>query len=1454
MADAKASADALPSAVQVQVREHDEDVQAMPPALSIADLAVDTDASVTSVALSRAVSTSSTSAASPSVADTAAAVAAKVEVDGFGVKGFLSMRDEGVTYHRMKRYYCRSVGVNFYRFNSRESASAMINAVFSAEIERIEPWDGRGLFHTYRHSFKLYFTNGAVFNADADNEDDKSAWIEYIDTAIKGATHAKQRWHAVTGESPEILVLTTGGLAFVDANAAGSSPKFKNQPTCGHPTCSAKFESAGKRQHHCRNCGGSVCSDHSSRFAVLRHYQMNDAVRLCTNCYRVQRFIVWLSMLVQRLSMAQVEAVKPRALTPAEQEEMDALDGLLSDPLVGISDVIQILHLHRQGPDAAYSAAVDKLLSLSATNLMDFEFFLPQIFHMWLTLDWTTNTVKAALLFRVVNHAARLHVRFATSLYWLARASVDDSCGWGFGQSELSIPDYLFRKMSICKLLMVNLEQLIFKKEWRFEADNDIPASELQTSMIRCLFDRLSSLLGDDNLKPSVSYGPVCEAVGALAIPREYLDEWVHTSLKTAEDESTEKENRQIFQTQLQFIQELCDMTERLRKITPEERKPALRTELAQLTLPDNSFCPLGSCEDALLRFLTIVRDEGTVFTTKARAPTLIFFEVERLSSFDGKNPWLQRAVAPEMTYDDFDGEEDVGRQSNAVMGGRQSMPYRQSEDGFRAMNAIEMATSSAIAQALPQEALDEDGADDRTSEAIKFKRSDSRGVQKHRTSLAGLGPEPIDDDEDEDDGEVDIDEDSDEDEDDSEADDEDDDDDNETRDRVPSNPRPSLITMARDVRRRSGSLMAMSRPSLDSLMSVYTETMKKSRRKRSISEGNEKKLVNIVYGDLRPTRHEFEKFTADQLMTMAQNLEQSIRESNPSAQDMFSGLDILTWMKKTEIVVDEAHAQWLAEEMLTSGVLERVNVDGPKSKTQFVPTAEAMYQLKEDAKTKSIPPASASSPSAGKAQSPQENDAIVIERRSSAPGRMDSFSHELPSERTVASQSSRPPHPTTPHLGSSVSTISQSRRLISPRKTANFSQSSIADAIGGNFSSGMSPRATETRSSQFRDSSVIGSGNDEQRSVVSTSHASSLLNRFQPEVTTAALESIEQALEQHVFNQPALGSSEHLRQDLRALREQLEIVSEYVTERKKRRHQAVESAFGESFEEKRERLRKSSRHVHLSLSDDWDCVAFIVKSNDDLRQEVLCLQLIRQFEDIFQAAELPLRLLPYRIIATSASTGMIEYIKNATSLDGLKKRPGYTTLANHFIKTYGNPETGPYKAAMANYVRSMAAYSLVCYFLQIKDRHNGNIMIDSEGHVVHIDFGFILGIAPGGRFSLETAPFKLTAEMVDAMGGTQSEYFKAYVILLIQGFLALQQHADTILLMIAIMAQESSCPCFLSQNPRDVLNTTKHLFKLHMNQNQVIKHVLSLVRRSHRSYRTRQYDVFQKLTNGILP
>ena len=72
----------------------------------------------------------------------------------------------------------------------------------------------------------------------------------------------------------------------------------------------------------------------------------------------------------------------------------------------------------------------------------------------------------------------------------------------------------------------------------------------------------------------------------------------------------------------------------------------------------------------------------------------------------------------------------------------------------------------------------------------------------------------------------------------------------------------------------------------------------------------------------------------------------------------------------------------------------------------------------------------------------------------------------------------------------------------------------------------------------------------------------------------------------------------------------------------------------------------------------------------------------------------------------------------------------------------------------MNNFADSLAAYSLVCYILQIKDRHNANMIIDKDGHLVHIDFGFMLTDAPGKGIRFETSPFKLTAEFVRILGG----------------------------------------------------------------------------------------------------
>ena len=169
---------------------------------------------------------------------------------------------------------------------------------------------------------------------------------------------------------------------------------------------------------------------------------------------------------------------------------------------------------------------------------------------------------------------------------------------------------------------------------------------------------------------------------------------------------------------------------------------------------------------------------------------------------------------------------------------------------------------------------------------------------------------------------------------------------------------------------------------------------------------------------------------------------------------------------------------------------------------------------------------------------------------------------------------------------------------------------------------------------------------------------------------------------------------------------------------------------------------------------------------------------------------KLPLWLKTYEILATGPNCGIIEFINDAISIDEIHKTGQGVTLLDYFVVNYGKGKikSQRFKKAQKNYCYSLAAYSLVQYILQIKDRHNQNIMIDAEGHIVHIDFGFLLSNAPGKGLKFEQAPFKLTLECVNVLGGAKGKYYKLYRDLVKLGFMALQEHADKIIMLVEMM------------------------------------------------------------------
>ena len=77
-----------------------------------------------------------------------------------------------------------------------------------------------------------------------------------------------------------------------------------------------------------------------------------------------------------------------------------------------------------------------------------------------------------------------------------------------------------------------------------------------------------------------------------------------------------------------------------------------------------------------------------------------------------------------------------------------------------------------------------------------------------------------------------------------------------------------------------------------------------------------------------------------------------------------------------------------------------------------------------------------------------------------------------------------------------------------------------------------------------------------------------------------------------------------------------------------------------------------------------------------------------------------------------------------------------------------------------------------------------------------------VLCLAPGHNFSLETAPFKLTSEYIDVMGGINSAGFNEYKALCHAAFLIARKHAPIVIGLLEIMSMDSNLPAFMYEYP----------------------------------------------------
>ncbi|KAJ8312892.1 hypothetical protein KUTeg_010265 [Tegillarca granosa] len=184
---------------------------------------------------------------------------------------------------------------------------------------------------------------------------------------------------------------------------------------------------------------------------------------------------------------------------------------------------------------------------------------------------------------------------------------------------------------------------------------------------------------------------------------------------------------------------------------------------------------------------------------------------------------------------------------------------------------------------------------------------------------------------------------------------------------------------------------------------------------------------------------------------------------------------------------------------------------------------------------------------------------------------------------------------------------------------------------------------------------------------------------------------------------------------------------------------------------------------------------------------------------------------------------GVIECVPDSQSRDQIGKATDIS-LYQYFINKYGDEDTAQFQAARRNFIISMAAYSIIGFLLQIKDRHNGNLMLNSEGHIIHID------------------------EMVAIMGGKmEAAPFQWYMELCVQGYLAVRPYQEEIVSLVSLML-DTGFPCFRGQTIKQL----RARFQTEATEREAATFMLKVIEKCYLSWRAWSYDVLQYKQNQI--
>ncbi|XP_072965296.1 phosphatidylinositol 3-kinase, root isoform [Typha angustifolia] len=230
-----------------------------------------------------------------------------------------------------------------------------------------------------------------------------------------------------------------------------------------------------------------------------------------------------------------------------------------------------------------------------------------------------------------------------------------------------------------------------------------------------------------------------------------------------------------------------------------------------------------------------------------------------------------------------------------------------------------------------------------------------------------------------------------------------------------------------------------------------------------------------------------------------------------------------------------------------------------------------------------------------------------------------------------------------------------------------------------------------------------------------------------------------------------------------------------------------------------------------------------IFKKGDDLRQDQLVIQMLSLMDRLLKLENLDLHLTPYRVLATGQDEGMLEFIPSSSLAQILSEHRSIT----NYLQKFHPDEDGPFgitAQCLETFIKSCAGYSVITYILGIGDRHLDNLLLRDDGRLFHVDFAFILGRDPKPF----PPPMKLCKEMVEAMGGAESQYYTRFKSYCCEAYNILRKSSNLILNLFYLMAG-SNIPDIASDPEKGILKLQEK-FRLDLDDEAAIHFFQDLI------------------------